>query len=133
MPIEYEPIIIPVRITREFVTARKDLHFLYGQDYLQRGCLGQAWQIANEPNTWPIFTMIKYCSAKVFFSDDNYDLHKSYIDQCFDAIDLMRPIIPCPKIGMGCSRLFEICPKLFTYLHMRLDSIKYPNIVYKYS
>lgn len=128
---EQPQIIIHIPITRVFVCSRKDLYFLYGHDYAGRGFAGQAWQLHNEPNTWPIYTMLKYCSAKNFFSDDINE-HWGMVLESLKRVPLDRPIIPCPKIGCGCSRMFELAPKLYAAMVNYIDKLKYPNIKYVY-
>src|SRR5215813_5311632 len=119
-------ITIPYRITREYIQAHREYTFLYGQDYQQKGALGQAWFCVGEPNTFPVFTLYRYCANPEYFKD--CDLHKSYIGCSFWNIPSAKFIIPFPKIGEGCSRMREYAPNLLKLIKQRIEWIRYPNI-----
>lgn len=117
---------IPAHISRSFIESHREIIFLYGNDYYGRGCLGQAWSFFGEANTFPIPTLIKYCSAASFFYDNNPEFYK-YIDEAIAKVPRDgRPIIACRRIGMGCSRMFELAPKLYAYMTTELNKIVTP-------
>lgn len=132
----YPPIVVSGhRITRTFVQNHPQYIFLYGQDYSKKGCLGQAWAIANEPNTFPIYTLYKVCNSQSdkYFHDDQFLANCQKIDESFDAIPKDgRPVIPLHKIGCGHSQLWIKAPQTYAYLVARLKTIMYPNIVWQW-
>ena len=119
---------LPIRISRKFVTEHPDWIFIYGNDYFQKGCLGQAWEFANEPNTFRVPTLYKYCANPVFFTDSNFD-EWSYRIKCeIDVINVLdKPKIVVRKIGEGCSRMKELAPRLFEYMTNRLKQVATPT------
>ena len=126
-------IYLPFYISRRFIQSHKEWTFLYGNDYYRKGCLGQAWEFAQEENTIAIPTCNKLCpsSSTKYWQDGMYDTVIPYFEFAFaDAVKRGKPIIPCRKIGEGCSRLKEMSPNLFRYMHKQLDEIKYSSIQY---
>jgi hypothetical protein len=122
-------ICIPSHISQTFVRQHEDYTFVYGYDVRKLGMEGQPWVFVGEPNAFPVPVLVRYCpSSKTFFNDAEYNIYKAIIDDWISVIPLNKPVIPCPKIGMGCSRLNEIAPILFSYLTKKIDAIKYPNI-----
>ena len=118
---------IPIRITRSFVVNHHELIFLYAHDFLRKGCFGQAWSLHGEPNTYPIFTMYKYCANPVYFSDSDYWFIE--VNKTFELLPKDKgPIIPCRKIGKGCSRMQEFAPKLLTHIQNKLAEIAHKDI-----
>ena len=128
-------VIIPHRVTRAFVAQNPELIFVYGCDVVGKACLGQAWSCHGEPNAFGIPTMIKYCSAKVHYHDvADSATYKQYIEQAIAKIPRDgRKIIVLPKIGMGCSRMYELSPKLYNFMIAALDLIRYKNVEIDYS
>jgi hypothetical protein len=124
-------IIIPYKISRKFIQQHTEWIFLYGHDYWEKGCLGQSWEFYNEPNTFPIYTMYKNCSNSIYFSEI-YEF-REIVDKGFLKIPIdARPIIPCRKIGEGCSRLREFAPQLLKHIQETIKKIQYPNFEYDY-
>lgn len=123
-------IIIPRYISRKFIQSHSSWTFLYGHDYLRKGCLGQSWEFYDEPNTFPIFTAYKWCANPSYFSDSQDSFEK--VDESFAAIPTTQPIIPCPKLGEGCSRLREFAPRLLQHIKNKLQVIAYPYIEIDY-
>jgi hypothetical protein len=118
------------------VQAHPELIFVYGQDYSNKGCLGQAWAIGNEPNTFPIPTLYKVCNSQSdkYFSDDQYLANCQKIDEAIAKIPRDgRPIIVPPKIGCGHSQLWIKAPQTYAYLVTALKILMYPNIVWKWT
>lgn len=119
------------RIYRSFVLAHPELIFIYGQDYAGKGCLGQAWHVANEPNTFMVPTLYKICHSQSdkYFHDDQFD---SNVEKIHEKLSLIpcdgRPIIPLQRLGRGHSMLHLKAPKTYEYLKLQLDAIKYPWI-----
>lgn len=128
-----DEICIPHHISRTFVRQHEEYTFVYGYDVRRLGMEGQPWVFVGEPNAYPVPTLVRYCpSQKSFFNDAEFNIYKSIIDEWVDLIPTNKPVIPCPKIGRGCSQLYVIAPRLYSYLHNRIDNIKYPNIKYVY-
>ena len=131
-------IVIPGYINRNFVQNHIEYIFVYSIDIQLSRIDGQPYEFAGEPNTFPVPTLVRYCpSQKTFFDDNDFTRYANIMDESIDKIAQQafiskRPVIPCPKIGMGCSRLHEIAPKLFKYLTERLNLIKYPDIKFVY-
>ena len=132
---EESKIIIPHHISRGFVVKNPDFIFVYGCDVVGKACLGQAWNCYGEPNAFGIPTMIKYCSAKQHYRDDSGAAnYQGYIDRAISLIPLDgRPIIVLPGIGRGCSRMFELSPKLYNYMIAVLDKIRHKNVEIDYN
>ena len=119
---------LPIRISRKFVTEHPDWIFIYGNDYFQKGCLGQAWEFANEPNTFRVPTLYKYCANPVFFTDSNFDEWSWKIAESVEKLPRYdKPIIVVRKIGEGCSRMKELSPRLFQYMNEVLQNIATPT------
>lgn len=128
-------ILIPYNVSRLFIQSHINYVFVYGQDYSNKGCFGQAWQCANEPNSYPVPTLLKICNSSTdrFFYDEAFEFFQKFIDERINAIPKDgRPIIPVRNIGRGYSELYLKAPKLYKYIHDRLDVIKYPNMRYDY-
>ncbi len=129
---------IPSHISRTFVQQHEELIFVYGYDLRGLGIMGQAWALHGEPNAYGVPTLERYCpSQKVFFDDSLFTHYANHMDDAVDKIAQVafitkRPVIVCPKIGMGCSRLYEIAPKLYDYMTKRLNLIKHQNIEWNY-
>ena len=126
---------IPYHITRSFVIAHSELIFLYGQDYTNKGCLGQAWQMANEANSFPVCTMFKLCHSQSdkFFHDDFFQSNVDKIEERLAAVPKDgRAIIAPRKIGQGHSQLIHKAPRTFDYLKQRLAKIVHPEIEWQY-
>lgn len=114
--------------------SHSELIFVFSCDSIEgHAILGMAWEMYGEPNAYGVPTMKKYCSAKEFFQD-GVDWNRDKIDKAIDAIPLDgRPIIVPPRIGCGCSRMFELAPNLYMYMLERLRRIAYPNVEIDYS
>jgi hypothetical protein len=126
-------IIIPFHISRTYIQRHTDWIFIYGQDYQERGMFGQSNAAYGEPNAFMVPTCRKMCKSNRYWSDSEYLEVCSYIDEAINKIPRDgRIIIPFPKIGMGASQMNYMAPKLFTYMNMKIDSIKHPNIIVNY-
>lgn len=127
-----KPIVIPYHIKQSFVNSHPEWIFLYGYDVMQRGALGQCVSFIGEDNAFPIYTMYKYCANAVYFRDDEDSLQ--HMQRSFDYIPRDgRPIIPCRKMGQGCSRMQEFAPKLFKQLQTLLLVHSYSSIQTDYT
>ena len=127
------PIIIPHRVLRSFVVNHREWIFLYSNDYFQQGAEGMAWYFQGEPNAFSIPTCYKMCLSQRHFYDHSFDNIKNYLDAAFAVIPTDgRPIIPMPKMGLGCSRMKELAPKCYDYMMSKINAIKYPNIKISY-
>lgn len=124
-------ITVPYYIPQSFVHAHKELTFLYGNDYHNKGCLGQVVNFAGEDNAISIPTCNKLCpsSGNKYWQDAMLIEVIAYMEEQFQkAIDANKPIIPCRKIGEGCSQLHIMAPKIFAYMKHRIETIQYPYI-----
>lgn len=133
-----EQLVIPAHMSRTFVQQHDELIFVYGFDVRGLGIMGQAWALHGEINCYPVPTIERYCpSQKTYFDDNAFSMYATFIDNAIDKIAQQafmskKPVIVCPKIGMGCSRLHEIAPRLYAHMTRRLNQIKYPDIQWKY-
>lgn len=122
---------IPRRIYREYITAHRELTFVYAYDYQRKGFGGQSYSAFGEPNAFPVSTMRKLCRNTRYWTDMEYDLVSNILSIEISNIPRDKPIILFPKIGLGCSRMSEIAPRLYKYLVSELDKIKYQNVIYE--
>lgn len=125
-------IIIPHHIKGSFISAHPEWTFIYSHDYLRKGAFGQCIHFIDQPNAFHIPTMYKYCANPVYFQDCNYDEWVEKIAQAFATIPRNNPVIPCPKMGLGCSRLKEFAPRLFMFLQRMIEHVQYDNIEINY-
>lgn len=115
-------IIVPYKIYPSFIKSHPEVIFLYSIDYLMRGGFSQSVVCFGEPNCFPIPTVYKYCANTVYLQDNHYSI--DCINEFMDRIPLDKgPIIPFRKIGEGCSRMNELCPKTFSYMKERIAKI----------
>lgn len=128
-----ELICIPAHISRSFVQAHPQYNFVYASDIRRIRTEGQPSEFIGEPNAYPVPTLEKYCPSQKIYFNDNELIHLNIIEEWVSKIPLDKPIIPCLKIGRGCSQLYVIAPRLFSYLTKRIDNIKYNNIKYIYA
>jgi len=128
-----EVITIPHHVSREFVQAHPEWIFVFGNDLHEKGFFGQANSCYGEPNAYQIPTCYKQCKSSGYWHDSMFDEVKDYIDKAVAKIPRDgRPIIVLEKIGTGGSRMKEFAPKLYNYMKMKLDTIKYPNVKIDY-
>ena len=128
-----EKIIIPIRCYRSFVQSHPELNFIYSNDYFNKGCEGQAWFFANEPNTFMLPTCYKLCQSQRHFHDGRFEHAKQCMDEWFAKLPSSGIFIPMPKMGLGCSRLKELAPECYKYFVSLVDKVKYPNIEFVYA
>jgi hypothetical protein len=132
-------IVIPARVTESFVNAHPELIFVYGNDYMERGCFGQSAHLGGtgeyrKKNTFRVPTSYKYCSNPVLFSDASYEENIRLIDDAIQQFSAdIRPVIVLNKIGEGASNLKLLAPRTFKYLKSRLSEVCYKNIVWNYT
>ena len=129
-------IVLPRYVQRGFVLKHPEWVFLHGHDYMDKGFFGQS-EIAHEENVVAIPVCYKFChsSSNRFFSDGEFVLYSGYMDAAFrQAVQIAngRPILPLRRMGQGCSRMQEFCPKLYQHLQMRLREVSYPVIEWNY-
>lgn len=121
-------IILPYHISHKFIVSNPQWIFVYGCDILNKSFFGQAYACGNEPNTFGVPTMHKYCaSGPKYFHDESYGIWKPRIDEAIDRIDTTKPVIVFRRIGEGCSNMKAMAPGLFEYMKGRLKEIEYPN------
>ena len=143
-------IIIPHRITEEFIRANPNLTFVYSSDLEGKGGLGMQWFMAGPPNSYPVPTLVKFCANIEYFKDP-VDYHNCWpfghhpdeetgisfntgkIDEFIKAIPRNNPIIVPPKIGLGCARMLEYCPLTYRYLRQELNKIMCHDVKINYS
>lgn len=123
---------LPARISREFVQAHPELIFVYSNDHQRHGLEGMAWFFEGEPNAFQVSTCVKKCKNSRYFNDGNEE-HWRWIRQEITAIPKDgRPIIVIQKMGLGCSRMKELAPKLYKFMCSELDKIKHKDIEWIY-
>lgn len=122
-------IIIPHHISRSFIRSHQEYIFVYGKDYYEIGMMGQMWVAHQEPNCFGIPTCTKLCPSNKQYLNDYNNLH---MQRLVDALSKIpndgRPIIVFRRIGMGCSRMFELAPVLYSFMMKELSLIKHNNI-----
>lgn len=129
---------IPVPITRAFVHQHKECIFVYGIDMQCSSIQGQPFEFAGEPNAYPVPTLERYCpSQKTLFNDSLFTHYANIMDDAIDKIARdafygKKFVIVCPKIGMGCSRLHDVAPRLYAYMTKRLTLISHTQIKWLY-
>jgi hypothetical protein len=117
-------IIVPRIIYRSFVQQHPEWIFVYGDNMMGNGMLGQPWHMSGEPNTFSVPTCVKPCRSNRYFSDEQSQYYTDIIYKAFYLIpNDGRPIIVLRRIGEGCSRLSEICPKLFNFLKTCISAV----------
>jgi len=103
----------------------------------QKGFFGQG-VLFNEPNTYPIPTMYKFCASGArYFTDSDTEAWRivdgalEFVAQ--DQIFKYEKIIPLRRMGEGCSRLRELAPGLYLHLKARLYDIGSKNLEWNYN
>lgn len=126
-----ETIILPIRISRAFITKHREWTFVYGGDILGKSFFGQAGYIANEPNSFPAYTIRKVCSNSIYLLDNSKE-DLADLNRSLNAIPRHQLIIVLRKIGEGFSQMKYFAPKLFKHMTERLNEMKHPNITINY-
>jgi len=143
-------IIVPYRITEKFIRDHPELTFVYSSDLEGKGGLGMQWFMAGPSNSYPVPTLVKFCANSVYFQDaqeyGNYHpfgyhaipesglkYNQSKIDEAISFIPKNNPIIVPPKIGLGCARMKEYCPRTYAYLRSELNKIMCKDVKIDYS
>jgi hypothetical protein len=112
-------IILPRTITRSFVKAHPEWNFVHGHDVQKKGFFGHA-SIYNEPNTFALPTMYKFCASGArYFTDADNDA-KVIVYTAICKIPTDKPVVVLRGIGTGCSRLRELAPHLYNEMMNRL-------------
>lgn len=115
---------------RRWISQHHELNFVYALDLKGKGGLGQCWEAFGEPNCFPVPTLVGACCNKEFFYDIMYNTYVPQIEKAIARIPTDKPIIPFPKIGLGCSRMREFAPKMYAHLISLIEKIQYQNIKY---
>lgn len=129
-------IILPLYISRGFISSHREWIFVYGASNDGKGFFGQTYCCHGEPNAFPVPTMFKICNSATnkYFDDNQYDYFVKFIDDKLSNIPLNRgPIIPFRNIGRGHSEMYLKAPKLYEHLMFKLSLIQYPKIVWDYA
>ena len=122
-------IIIPHHISKTFIQSHPEYIFVYGKDFYEMGMMGQMWVAHKEPNCFGIPTCTKLCPSNKQYLNDHDPLHKQRIIDALCVIpDDDRPVIVMRRIGMGCSRMFELAPALYAFMNKELDKMRHHNI-----
>lgn len=123
---------IPRRINRVFVRDHPNWIFVYSNDLIERGLEGMVWHFKGFSNAFMVPTAQKICANSIYFRDTGFT--ENAIREAVAKIPSDKgPIIPVPKIGLGCSRMKELAPLSYELLWNLLNQIKYPNIEVDYS
>lgn len=121
---------IPRRITRDFIKAHSQYHFLYSTSYLKTPNYGQSKEAHNLVNTTGIPLRYSLCQSSGYFSDNIKTIRNLIIQPALDRIPSDKIIIPFPRMGEGRSRFKEFCIGHWTWLMEEIDRVKYHNIEY---
>lgn len=124
-----------IRIFRSYAQSHRELIFVFGTDYAEKGFFGQANHLQGEPNTFSIPTLYKVCNSQSdkFFTDDQFDANICKVNERIERIPKDgRPIIWLPKLGKGHSQSYIKAPKTYRYIIEKLKEIEYPNIEFDY-
>ena len=124
---------IPHRVHRSFVQAHTEWIFVFSNDHEKHGLEGMAWFFEGEPNAYQVSTCVKKCKNSRYFNDSN-PTHWQWVEDEVARIPLDdRPIVVMPKIGLGCSRMKELAPKLYTRMWELLDAIRHKDVQITYT
>jgi hypothetical protein len=117
-------IILPRRINRGFVIAHPELNFVHGFDVQHKGYFGHA-TIYNEPNTFPLPTMYKFCASGArYFTDTDSDAKVIVLTAIRELPKDGKPLVVLRGIGTGCSRMRELAPYLYKQMIEELAKIE---------
>lgn len=125
-------IVIPARLTREFVEKHPEWNFVYSTNYWHTQRVGPAKVCAGLANCFGVPVRWTLCKSSGYFQDSQFDQLRIQIDNDVAAIPRDKPIILFPRIGSGHSRMHMLAPKTFDYLQLQLRLIAAP-VVYDYS
>jgi hypothetical protein len=116
-------------ITREDVLSNPDTHYLFGDSLLQRGRMPQASKIRDLANTVSIpVKKLPNSSAESFFTDEELDINKAYIDEAFNRIPPdVDVVVPALGLTAGLGKLAEKAPLTFEYLESKLQELAAPK------
>jgi hypothetical protein len=126
-------IVLPARLSFEFVRERQDLIFVYSNDMHNRGMEGMAFFFVGNKNAFMVPTMKKMCKSATdkYFRDGQNWILELISRHISDIPRDGRPIIPVRGIGKGCSMLREYAPETFKFLWDKLNEISAKNIEWK--
>ena len=134
-----EKLVIPSRLTPEFINSNKNILFIYGSSIAGNDFSGQG-KACRDPRVHKLFnnvcgipTRMSSCpkmSDANFFSDSLFSSLVSAVDQSVSIIKLRMEterfdgLVIFPNIGLGCSSLDVRAPKLYKYIRSKLDELK---------
>lgn len=122
-------IILPHHISKSFIQQHPEWVFIYGKDFCETGMMGQMWVAHGEPNCFGIPTCTKLCPSNKQYLNDYSALHLDRLVRALADIPRDgRPIHPIRRIGMGCSRMFELAPTLYKFMITELDLIRHKDV-----
>lgn len=125
-----QQILIPRRITRDFILSNKNLTFLIGCSVHNEPFRGAALECKGLENCFGIPVRWSMCKSSGYFNDGHIRDIMIEVEVAFSKVPTNNPIIPFPKIGMGASRMNEFAPKVFIKIRNALSLNSYPNIKY---
>jgi hypothetical protein len=110
-------------IVRSDLIQEPEKYFLFGDNLQKIGYGGQARDMRGEPNAIGIPTKrTPYHNEQAFFTDDDFDNVKYYIDREFAKIPKnAKVVVPEAGLGTGLAELPERAPKIYEYI---LEKIK---------
>jgi hypothetical protein len=117
-------------ITRQRVRENLDTIFIFGDNLQEKGFGGQAREMRGEPNAIGIPTKnAPDLRESSFFSDQDLDRVKGFIDAAFDRINHKlkqgyKVVIPTDGVGTGLAQLPTRAPKIHDYINRKIEELE---------
>lgn len=116
-------------IKREDLQNNRDVLYLFGDNFLQKGFGGQAGEMRGEPNAFGIATKkLPNDGVDAYFTDEEFDSNKAYIDNCLKSLSntlslgiYKAVVIPLDGLGTVLADLPNKAPKTYAYLTEKLE------------
>jgi hypothetical protein len=116
-------------ISRADLQDNKDKLYVFGDNMKQTGLGGQAGAMRGEPNAVGVPTKwTPSMSNNAFFSDDDLEKVKPFIDNAFDNLfnhikSGSSVVIPADGLGTGLSQLPDRAPVILDYIESKIQSL----------
>lgn len=116
-------------IKREDLQNNRDVLYLFGDNFLQKGFGGQAAEMRGEVNAFGIATKKDPNHIETsYFTDEEFDSNKAYIDNSLKSLSNILSleiykavVIPLDGLGTGLADLPNKAPKTYAYLTEKLE------------
>lgn len=125
-----EQILIPRRITRDFILSNKNLTFLVGCSVHNEPFRGAALECKGLENCFGIPVRWSMCKSSGYFNDGHSKDIEIELLVALSKLPDNCILVPFPKIGLGASRMAEFAPKTFKLMNYNLKKICYSYIKY---